>query len=134
MEHGKMRTEWTIHKFMDPDGEVEHALKSGESITDIAQMYPRRFIGVEHIHDNCLLNEGIQYLLDIITGAEATPTLWDAANARVGVGSDDTAADPAQTDLVAAAEKAYAAMDATYPNRSGQTIRFRGTFGDGDAE
>jgi hypothetical protein len=48
------------------------------------------------------------------------------------VGNDVTAADPAQTDLIGT--KAYASMDATYPSRSGQTLSWRGTFGDGDAE
>lgn len=133
-EKGKMRTEWTIHKFKDSDGEVERALKAGESITALATMYPRRFLGVERVHENCLLNEGIQYLLDAIAGIVGSPVLWDAANARVGVGSDSTTAAPAQTDLLAAVQKAYASMDATYPSRSGQTLSFRGTFGSGIAE
>jgi len=134
MEHGKMRTEWTIHKFRDPDGEVERALRAGESISAIVALYPRRFVGVEHIHDNCLLNEGIQYLLDIIAGIEGSPTLWSVVNARVGVGDSNAAAAPAQTDLQAATNKAYVSMDSTYPSRNGQTISFRGTFGAGAAE
>lgn len=129
-----MRTEWTIHKFRDPDGEVEKALKSGESIDIITAMYLHRFSGVEHVHDNCLLNEGIQYLLDIIIGVEGSPTLWDASNARVGVGDSTAAASASQRDLQAATNKAYASMDSTYPNRSGQKISFRGTFASGQAE
>jgi hypothetical protein len=133
-EHGRMTTKWTIYKWRDPDGVIAKLLRSGISQDYLGEVYPDRFIELQAINENCLLNEGIQYLLDIIIGVEGSPTLWDAANARVGVGDDTTAASAAQTDLIAASNKDYTAMDATYPQRSGQTIIFRGTFGDGHAE
>jgi hypothetical protein len=129
-----MKTKWTIHKWIDLDGRVERLLKAGYSQTYILNIYPERLRALQIINENLLLNEGIQYLLDVIIGEEGSPTLWDASNARVGVGDDTTAASSAQTDLVAASNKAYASMDSTYPQRSGQTIIFRGTFGDGQAE
>jgi hypothetical protein len=134
MEKAKIKTEWMIHKFRDPDGKIEDELRAGEPLTEVIGRYPGQLIEVDCIHGNCLLNEGIQYLLDIIIGVEGSPTLWDAANARVGVGDDTTAASASQTDLIAASNKTYASMDSTYPQRSGQTIIFRGTYGDGQAE
>lgn len=133
-EHGRVKTKWTIVKWLDPDGEVKRLLKAGYSQGYVLEIYPRRYWETQIVNENCLLNVGIQYLLDIIIGAEGSPTLWSAANARVGVGDDGTAASPAQTDLLAASNKAYANMDAGYPSRSGQTLSFRGTFGDGEAE
>lgn len=133
-EHGRVKTKWLIHKWRDPDGKVEDLLKVGYSQKLIQNIYPDRFKELEVVNENLLLNEGIQYLLDIIIGAEGSPTLWDSSNARVGVGDDTTAASAAQTDLIAASNKDYTSMDATYPQRSGQTIIFRGTFGDGYAE
>jgi len=131
-EAAKHRTEWIIHKFRDPDGDVAALLKKGASINEVTRLYPDRFIAEERFEGNCLLNEGIQYLEDIITGIVGSPVLWDSTNARVGVGNDVTTADPAQTDLIGT--KAYASMDATYPSRSGQKLSWRGTFGDGVAQ
>jgi hypothetical protein len=132
-EAAKHRTKWIIHKFRDPDGEVAALLKRGADVGKVMGLYPDRFIVEEQAEGNCLLNEGIQYFEDIIAGIVGSPTLWDNTNARVGVGNSDTAADPAQTDLLGAS-KAYAGMDATYPSRSGQALSWRGTFGDGVAE
>ncbi len=132
LEHGRMETQWIIHKWRDPDDRVACLLRSGFTQMFIQNIYPDRLKSVETINKNCLLNEGIQYILDIITGIQAAPTLWDSGHARVGVGDDSTAATAAQTDLLGT--KTYASMDATYPSRSGQTVSFRGTFGDGQAQ
>jgi hypothetical protein len=132
-EHGRMKTRWILTKFKDPDGRVAELLRSGRKVEDVAALFPDRFEGTSPIEGNCLLNEGIDYLLDTITGIEAAPVLWDSANSRVGVGADNTAAVPAQSGLLDAGAE-YAAMDATYPSRTGEAITWRGTFGDGDAE
>ena len=129
-----MKTRWRLDKFRDPDGEVARMMRSGASAEEAAAKYPELFRETSIIEDNCLLNEGIQYLLDVVAGIVGSPTLWSAANARVGVGDSSTAAAPAQTDLQALSNKAYAAMDATYPSRSGQTVTWRGTFGDGEGQ
>jgi hypothetical protein len=132
-EAAKHRTTWIIHKFRDQEGVLTPLLKAGIDADEMARLYPDRFIGVERDEGNCLLNEGIQYFEDIITGIAGSPVLWDSANARVGVGNSNTAADHVQTDLIGAS-KAYAGMDATYPSRSSQALSWRGTFGDGVAE
>lgn len=83
-------------------------------------------IEVVRVEGNLLLNEGITEMLNLLIGAGGTA--FSAANARIGVGDSDTAAAAAQTDLQAAVNKLYKAMDATYPQVAGQTVTFRATF------
>lgn len=84
------------------------------------------------IEGNVLLNEGIAELLDLLCGL-GSPTAFSNANAYVGVGDDTTAESAAQTGLIAASNKVYVAMEASYPSRSGQTVTWRGVFGSGVA-
>jgi len=76
---------------------------------------------------NLLLNEGIQVLEDLLIGE--TATTYANANAYLGVGDSSTAAVATQTALQAVTNKAYVAMDDTYPSRTNQTITWRATFG-----
>lgn len=85
---------------------------------------------VEEFDGNLLLNTGINALLNLLIGSG---TAFNNTNARIGVGDSSTAAAATQTDLQASTNKAYAAMDATYPQVSGQTVTFRATFGSGVA-
>lgn len=80
---------------------------------------------------NLLVNAGIQLMLDKLIGAAGT--VFDNTNAYIGVGDSTTAAAAAQTDLQAATNKIRVGMDATYPNRSGQTMTWRTTYGSGQA-
>ena len=77
--------------------------------------------------NNLLLNEGIQLMLDLLIGGGGT--VFSNANAYIGVGDDTTAAAATQTGLQAATNKAYVGMEATYPQRTGQTVTFRSVFG-----
>lgn len=79
---------------------------------------------------NLLLNEGITRLLNLLTGTTTNP--YNNANARLGVGNSTTAAAATQTALQGASQL-FKAMDATYPQVSGQTVTFRATFGGTDA-
>ena len=126
------KTEWTIHKFWDPDSRFARMLQAGASIEE-ALAAGAVLLGVERFEGNVALNEGLQYLIDIICGIEGTPTLWDNTNARIGVGNSSAAEDATHTGLQGAS-KAYHAMDATYPQRSGQVSEHRATFPDGEAE
>jgi hypothetical protein len=77
--------------------------------------------------ENLLLNEGINELLTLAAGTGATK--WDASNAFLGVGDDNTAASAAQTGLIAATNKVYVAMDGSYPTYgTSQQVVFRATF------
>lgn len=106
--------EWTIFKYAD-----DEAYKRGDCFEQIT--VPR----------NMLLNEGIQTALDLIIGAGGTA--YNNANARLGVGDSAGAEAATQTDLQAATNKTYKAMEASYPSRTNQTLMFRSVFGSADA-
>lgn len=122
---------WRIDKFRDPTGEIARTLQAGLPMAEALQRYKDAFLGTEEWMQNLALNVGLQNLIDIICGI-GTTTLYNNANARLGVGSDATAAAATQTDLLDASPT-WKAMDATYPQRSGQTAEWRATFGSGDA-
>lgn len=81
---------------------------------------------------NLFLNEGIGEMLDLAFGL-GTPTAYNNANARLGVGDSSTAEAATQTGLQAVTNKTYKAMEAGYPQRSNQTVTLRSIFGANDA-
>ena len=103
------RTEWTLTRY------------ASESDYQNNNPYQQ-----SRIDGNLLLNEGITALLNLLTGA--AETAFNNANAYIGVGDSATAATAAQTGLQAATNKAYVAMEAGYPQISGQTVTFRAVF------
>jgi len=127
------KTEWRIDRFKDSDNKIAEMLQNIGNLTveDVKQLFPDAFIGSEVFEENVALNVGLQNLIDIICGI-GTTTLYNNANARLGVGSDATAADPTQTDLIDATPT-WKAMDATYPQRATQVAEWRSTFGTADA-
>jgi len=86
---------------------------------------------VSLVEGNVLLNEGITALLNLLTGA--AETAFSNANTYIGVGDSSTGESASQTGLQAASNKAWKAMEATYPQISGQGVTFRGVFGTSDA-
>jgi hypothetical protein len=86
---------------------------------------------VSKFFDNLLLNEGITALQNLLTGA--AETAFNNANSYLGVGDDNTAENATQTGLLAATNKLYKAMEATYPQISAQTTTWRSVFGSSDA-
>jgi hypothetical protein len=80
---------------------------------------------------NCLLNSGIDEIWDLVTGDSADH--FDNSNAQLGVGDDNTAADPTQTDLQAATNKTYKGMEDGYPTSTSQKATFKASFGDSEA-
>jgi len=127
-EATKMKKVWRLAKFKEKNGEIEHFLKNGGKIEDAVELFKENLITLETFEGNVLLNEGIQYLIDIICGLTPSPVLWDSNNARIGVGDSDTPEDPSQTGLLGT-NTAYAPMDSGYPQRNGKTAIWRGTFG-----
>jgi len=107
-EHAKWEPKWTIEKY---DGSMN-------------------LYATEEIQGNLLLNEGITALLALLTGG--AETAFNNANSYIGIGDSTTVASATQTGLQAVANKAYKAMDATYPQVSGQAVTFRSTFGPDD--
>jgi len=81
-------------------------------------------------YGNLWLNEGINEAWLLITGGGGTA--FNNANAKIGVGDSSTAAAATQTDLQAASNKTFVAMDGGFPTSgSSQQAAFKGTFGDG---
>jgi hypothetical protein len=95
--------------------------------------FQRRFEPYEVIEGegNCLLNGGIDEMWDLIAGDSANH--FNNAGAQIGVGDSNTAAAATQTDLQAATNKTYKAMDSGYPTSTTQKATFRASFGAGDA-
>ena len=95
--------------------------------------FQRRFKPYEVIEaeGNCLLNSGIDEMWDLIAGDSANH--FNNAGAQIGVGDSNTAAAATQTDLQAATNKTYKAMDSGYPTSTTQKATFRASFGAGDA-
>jgi len=78
-----------------------------------------------------LTNAGRDLIAQAIIGEAITA--FDNANAHIGVGDSTTAFAATQTDLQAATNKLRKPMDASYPQRTGNAIDFRATFGTSDA-
>jgi hypothetical protein len=107
-EHAKWQPHWRIEKYS----------QNGE-------MY-----SVEEFDSNCLLNEGITELLNLLIGGSATA--FNNANTFIGIGDGTTAAEASQEGLQGT-NKAYKPMVDTYPQVQNQTVVFRSTFGPDDA-
>lgn len=107
--------------------------KAGMSKEALKDKYGIFFKSDEIVGKNLLTNYGINSIIwNLVAGAGATP--MNNANARIGVGDSSTAAAAIQTDLQAAVNKTYQAMDATYPTQGTlQQIVFRSTFAGGAA-
>jgi hypothetical protein len=79
-----------------------------------------------------LTNVGVDLMASAVIGAAYTP--FNNANAYIGVGDSTTAFAKTQTDLQASPNKAYKAMDASYPLiASGNVLTFESTFSTTDA-
>jgi len=73
---------------------------------------------IEERPGNLLLQEGINEIWNLCTGV-AAGSAYSNANARIGVGDSTTAEAANQTGLVAATNKLFKAMNASYPQLSG---------------
>jgi len=90
------------------------------------------------IQGNLLVNEGIQRLQDMtmiatVTSNQTASNPWSNGNAYLGVGDSSTAEAATQTELQAATNRFYKAMNATYPSRSSQTVTFQSDFTSSEA-
>jgi len=80
---------------------------------------------------NCLLNNGIDEMWDLVCGDSANH--FNNEGAQIGVGDSNTATDASQTDLQAATNKTYKGMDSGYPVSTTQKATFKSSFGAGEA-
>jgi hypothetical protein len=120
---------WTIRRFLSalvpPREAVEEFAKFVKDPDSFNPYNVSRFKG------NLLLNEGIAVMHNLMFSTGGTK--WDNTNARIGVGDDNTAADPTDTGLQAAVNKLWKAMEATYPTYAAQVTTFRSVFGSSEA-
>jgi hypothetical protein len=134
-DHGKAKGAWFIDKWEFPDEirqQAEAELRAGLSLIDAKRKYGDYYQGSVFAGYNLLLNEGINALWTLVAGG--SETAYNNANAELGVGDSTTAAAATQTDLQAATNKLFKAMDASYPTYGTlQKITFRSTFASGDA-
>jgi len=127
----KLKAQWQLIKWRDSNDHIAKLMQAGLPTNVALQIFKDHIIKVSQFEGNLGLNVGINALLELLAGI-STPTKWDNTNARLGVGSDNTAASATQTDLLDATPT-WKAMDASYPQRSNQTLEWRSTFGSGDA-
>jgi hypothetical protein len=78
-----------------------------------------------------LTNAGRNFTAGAISGAQTT--LFDNANAKIGVGDSTTAFAASQTDLQAATNKLRKGMDTGYPTTVENVLTYQATFGSADA-
>jgi len=90
---------------------------------------------VRELKDNCLLNTGINEMWKLVKGeVSGADHIYDNTHAQIGVGDSSTAANATQTDLQAASNKTYKAMESGYPEAiSAQKIVLKSAFGSSDA-
>lgn len=76
-----------------------------------------------------LTNAGRDLIAQMVAGEAVNA--WDAAHAYIGAGSGNAVFAAGQTDLQGAS-KTRKAMDGGYPQRVGNVVTYRATFGLGD--
>lgn len=90
-----------------------------------------RFAGFTEAH-NLFLTAGVNEMWKLITGQSSNT--FSNAQAQIGIGDSSTAASAGQTDLQAATNKTYVAMDASFPSvPSAGAVQFKSTFGTSSA-
>ena len=78
------------------------------------------------VHNTWLLT-GWDEILKLIAGLSVN--YFNTANTVCGIGDDSTAANSAQTDLIAATNKTYIAADSGTPTETAQALTYTFTFG-----
>ena len=121
-EKAKHEIQWTVEKFVAKD--TKEIAEKGIEPYEVIKAAPH----------NCLLHEGIATMLGLLC-AIGSEVAYSNANARIGVGDLGTAPADTQTGLLGGAETLYKAMNATYPQKSGDhDIVFQSDFVSGEAE
>lgn len=108
-ERSGYKTSWLLRKYAD-----ERAFHEGRPFEE------------KRIEGNCLLNEGINLMLNLLSGGPGTA--FTNATAHIGVGDGEDEEDQAQTSLLGP-NKTYAPMENGFPYVAGGEIFFRSVFG-----
>jgi hypothetical protein len=117
----KVDVKWKLEKF------------NAKNSKEIEEKNLQPFEVIEQEIPDVLLHEGIIAMFYHIAGIGTSCAKWDNTNARIGVGTDSTA--PADTQSGLLGTTAFAGMNASYPQQSGDhDLVFQADFGDGVAE
>lgn len=124
-EKANWKREWVVRRFNN----AEEA-KSGIAPETIIDATGRVLPGETRIEGNVLLNEGINAVLLPLLCGTASPTAYDNANARLGVGNDDgaVAEDATQTGLQGSSTT-FKAMSSGFPTVGSQKATWQAEFG-----
>jgi uncharacterized protein YaiE (UPF0345 family) len=132
---GLLRGKWTVEKFLvevrrDVAGELE------EFWNEIRQGRLKPYEVIQTA--NLLLNTGMTEMWDLIKGTSALH--FNSTDTKIGVGDSSTVPAASQTDLQAATNKTYVAMDSGWPKTKTDdgalgagVFQTKATFGTGDA-
>jgi hypothetical protein len=126
----KLKTKSELYVFKDPDGKIYQALRNGADVKAVLLKYANSFEIYRKIDGNMFLNEGINYIWQLVSNPSGLTPF--GSNTCIGVGDGNTPVDPTQTGLQGS-NKAYKTVDAGYPQVSGNTFTVRATFGTSDA-
>ena len=123
-EHGYMHRRWTIRRY----NSAEEAQR-GDVPETIMDANGRVLPGESVFEGNVLLNEGINNVLGPVITGTASPTVWDNANARLGVGTDGTTSESASHTGLQGGTTTFVAMSSGYPTFSSQVATWQAEFG-----
>jgi hypothetical protein len=127
---------WTLEKWSEEACDFVRKALGFAKGAPVASAWLYKKVGAAEelivVPGNLALNEGIAQVLDLAIAATSS-NKFDNANSRIGIGDSTTAETASQTDLQAASNKTYKAMNATFPSRAAQTVTFKADFTSGDA-
>jgi hypothetical protein len=121
-EHGLWTCHTTVEKFDHDPSDLGLTQDDWDRFVLNHEIEPYE---VRDVEGNILVTAGITALLNLLIAAGGTA--FNNANAYLGVGDSATAAAIGNTDLIGAG-KVRAAMVATYPQVSTNTVTFRSDF------
>lgn len=134
MVQTKEQANWHMHSRLEKrEGDINAFKTPEERLAFLANTKPYEVIEQE---GNCLLNTGIDEIWDLVTGvynATIANRCFDNTNAKIGVGDSTTTAAATQTDLQAATNKLYKAMESGFPTSTTQKSTFKSSFGSAEA-
>lgn len=127
----KWRCRTTVRKF---EGDVSEYIARHGEVEGLRRFYDEQRPAEEVVREgNILTQTGIETLWRLVAGLSATA--YSNANARLGVGNDNTAAQDTDTDLLGTST-AWKGMETGYPDvgaLSEKKITFRSIFGSSEA-
>ena len=135
-DSGKWNCVWALEKWSEEACDFVRKVLGLSKACPVASAWLLKKVGPAEelviVPGNLLLNEGIAQVWDLAIAATSS-NKYDNANSRIGIGDSTTAEAATQTDLQAASNKTYKAMNATFPSRASQTVTFKSDFTSGDA-